>query len=76
MTDREILINLIAGLSLADHLGDVYEDCEKALELAGVEVPSTFDPDHWQHLAYFLSRELGATTIWGTPLMDDDNDRS
>ena len=77
MTDREILINLIAGLSIADHMGDVYSDCEQALKLVGIELPSILDsplenPDHWEHLAYVLSRQYGATTIWGTALLDDE----
>lgn len=77
MTDREILVNLIAGLSLADHMGDVYSDCERALQLAGLNVPSILDsplenPDHWEHLAHFLATQHGATTIWGTSLLDED----
>lgn len=77
LTDRQVLINLCAGLSLADHLGDAYADCERALKLVGIEVPSILDspldnPDHWEHLAHFLAHEHAATTVWGTSLRDDD----
>lgn len=76
MDDRQILINLIAGLALADHLGDVYADCEQALKLAGINVPSILDsplenPDHWEHLSHFLATKEGAATIWGTSLIDE-----
>lgn len=73
---REVLINLVAGLSLADHMGDALEDCEQALKLIGIEVPSILDsplenPGYWEHLAHFLAHQHGATTIWGTTLKDE-----
>jgi hypothetical protein len=79
MTDRSVLINLIAGLSLADHMGDVYEDCEQALKKIGIAVPSILEstrenPTHWEHLTDFLVKQYSATTIWGTAL-GEDNDR-
>lgn len=78
MNERQILINLVAGMSLADHLGDAYSDCEQALKQIGIEVPSILDsplenPDHWEHLADFLAREHGATTVWGTSLLNEED---
>lgn len=74
--ERQTLINLIAGLSLADHMGDAYEDCERALKDIGIEVPSILDsplenPDYWQHIAHFLATEHSATTLYGTSLLED-----
>lgn len=77
MSERQVLINLIASLSLADHMGDAYEDCEQALKQIGIEVPSIMDsplenPEYWEHLAHYLSRNHNAETVWGTSLLDDD----
>lgn len=74
---RDILIGLVAGLSLADHMGDVYQDCLQALELAGINVPSILDsplqnPTHWEHLRHYLAHEHNAKSIWGADLRGDD----
>jgi hypothetical protein len=69
MTDRQILLNLIASMGLADHMGDVAGDCWRALELAGVEIPD--DIGALNELMQWLGREHGATSIWGTKITDD-----
>jgi hypothetical protein len=77
MSERQVLINLIASLSLADHMGDAYEDCEQALKQIGIDVPSILDsplenPEYWEHLAHFLSHHHNAETVWGTSLLEED----
>lgn len=77
MTDRQILINLIASLSLADHMGDVANDAETALKRAGI--PFNYseyegDEDWWPRLARWLAKEHGATTLYGTTFSDDVDD--
>lgn len=70
MTDREILLNLIAGMGLADHMGDVAGDAWQALKLAGIVPPE--DVSDLDELMAWLGREHGATTIWGTSVLDED----
>lgn len=76
MSERQILINLIASLSLADHMGDVASDCEEALKQIGIAMPPDYDGsqyDEWWHqLAHFLSAQHGAQTVWGTSLAEDE----
>ena len=66
-------------MSLADHMGDVYADCEKALKQIGIIVPSILDspledPGGWEHMAHFLVHNYGAETVWGTSLKDDGDE--
>lgn len=71
MTDeRQTLINLVAGLSLADHMGDVFGDCVQALKEIGIEWPGHDggSDDHWTVLANWLVANHGAETVWGTSL--------
>lgn len=68
MMDRQILINLCASMGLADHLGDVAEDVWKALKDIGVVPPE--EATDLSELMEWLAREHGATSIWGTPLVD------
>jgi len=72
---RQMVINLCASLTLADHMGDAYGDCEKALNDIGITIPQDDDyGDHWSFLMKFLAREHGAETVWGTSLADDDEE--
>jgi hypothetical protein len=64
MTDRDILLKLIGSLTLADHMGDVAEDVQRALELAKIEISWS----DWDDLALQLS-ELGITTLYETSLV-------
>lgn len=71
MSDRQILINLIAGLSLAEKRSDTYEDAIEALKQAGIPFNDTgyFGREsHWTRLARWLAKEHDATTLWGTEL--------
>lgn len=70
MSERQVLINLIAGFSLADHMGDAWRDCYQALKQIGIELPDDIDDD--SDVAAFLVKEHGAKTVWGTSLLDDE----
>ncbi len=59
----EILLQLIASLTLCDHMGDVSNDMQRALELAGVAV----DWDDEDELRAAL-HAMGVTTLYGTSL--------
>ena len=78
---RQVLINLVAGLSLADHMGDVWDDAYEALKQIGIEVPAepweltrayAATDDH--ALADWLARDHGATTVWGTSLISEEDE--
>lgn len=68
MSEREILLSLLASLSLCDHIGDVAADVFKALELLGMdvseEVESLDDVGRW------LYRTYGVKTLYGTDFED------
>lgn len=58
---KQVLINLVSSLGLADHMGDVYEDCEKALRLIGI------NPPEWEEgsdLMKFLEENHHAASLW------------
>lgn len=75
---RKILLNLIAGLQLCDHLGDVCSDALEAAKQAGF-LKDAFLKDageksfgDLEELGDYLVVKYGATTIWGTSLVDGD----
>lgn len=74
MTDyRQILINLIAGLDLCDHMGDVSDDKYEALKQIGItNIPEGVDDgdDESKSLGQWLAEEHDATTLYGTSLRD------
>jgi hypothetical protein len=68
VTDKDILLRLIASLTLADHMGDAADDIQTALRMLG----PPYDQWEWgdldelgNHLA-----ALGVTTIHGTSLSE------
>lgn len=68
ISERQILINLCASMGLADHLGDVASDVWKALTDVGLKPPS--EVGDLSELMEWLGREHGATTVWGTSVVD------
>lgn len=67
---RQILLNMLAGLSLADHLGDVATDALEAADLAGFldGVATDEDLGDLEDLTRVLVRDHKATTVFGTSL--------
>lgn len=75
MNDRQILINLIAGLDLCDHMGDVSSDKYEALKQIGItDIPDYVDDGDGISLGQWLAEKHGATTLWGTSLLMDDDE--
>lgn len=64
---KDILLQLIASLTLADHMGDVSNEIQKALEQLG-ETPEW---DDFPELQKWLHAK-GITTLYGTSIGDDD----
>ena len=60
MTDREILMGLLAGLTLCDHMGDVANDVDFALRLLGYskEERSELFGDDGMRSAWFEERGI------------------
>lgn len=66
---KQILINLIAGASLCDHMGDMASDLFEAARQAGFNVPDeVYDLDD---LSEYLVKTQSAETLFGTSLRDD-----
>lgn len=66
---KDILLQLIASLTLSDHMGDVAGDIDGALKQAGVDI-------EWDDLSD-LGRKLGkmgVTTLYGTKLGEDEDE--
>jgi hypothetical protein len=76
-SERQVLINLVASLCLADHMGDAMEDALEALKQIGITPPSILDfEDDGQYeydgaLMRWLGKEHAATTVYGTSVLDD-----
>lgn len=60
---KTILLQLIASLTLADHMGDVSNSMDTALRLAGVDI----DWNDFSELQQSLYN-LGVTTLHGTSI--------
>jgi hypothetical protein len=69
---RQVLINLVGSLTLADHMGDAMDDAMQALKQVGIEPPEEMDDDDFD-LGDWLARNHGATTVWGTSLLEEDD---
>jgi len=66
---RDILLKFVASLTLCEHMGDVADDIETVLDIIGIKLK-------WEDL-YDLRRKLGKmgiTSLYGTALIDEDDD--
>lgn len=73
MTDldhRTLLLQFIGSLTLCDHMGDVSDDVAKVLDIMGLDI----EWDEWDDLGKALS-EMGITTLYGTELWHEEDDR-
>lgn len=66
MSERMVLLQLIASLTLCDHMGDVSNDIEEALRQIGVDLSWDTLDDLRQAL-----HTRGITTLYGTSLSDE-----
>lgn len=79
---KQVLINLMAGAVLADHMGDMASDIEEAAKQIGIVVPDDFVSTGGdscgmdtplERLSEYLVTYNDAETVWGTPLFDEDD---
>ncbi len=66
---RAILLSLIGSLTLCDHMGDVSNDVQEALDQIGLKI----EWHEWHELGNALGA-MGVTTLLGTPLGSDEDD--
>lgn len=71
--ERQVLINLVTSLCLADHMGDAMTYALEALKQIGIEVPqSIFDEEDGDgSLMRWLALYHRARTVYGTDVLDD-----
>lgn len=65
----ELVLQLVASLQLADHLGDVMSDVDWFLKKAGIKLE---DNDTDESPYFDALARLGVTTLYGTTLGEDD----
>ena len=61
---KMIMLNLIASLTLDDHMGDVSNSVSEALKQAQIDVGEWENFDELGNKLY----NIGVTTLWGTEL--------
>lgn len=71
--DRDILLQLIGSITLADHIGDVAEDVWYALKKIGIPPPA--DIGALNELGDWLGSQ-GITTLYGSSLGGGIEDQS
>lgn len=69
MDHKQLLLQLIASLTLADHMGDVANSVTFVLKKLGYD----WEWEEWYELRNHLGR-AGITTLYGTEVGGDDDD--
>ena len=66
---KNILLSLIAGLGIADHMSDVADDVREVLKQIGME------DLEWDDLSDLMHKlgTMGVKTVWGTECTKEDN---
>jgi hypothetical protein len=64
--ERELLLQLIASITLADNLGDVADDVDTVLKRLGIEVEGD-GVDFWEDVRATLGK-MNVTTLYGTKI--------
>ena len=70
MTDRELLLSLLASLTLCDHMGDVADDVGHVMEQLGIECEDTGE---WGLDVARALHLLGVKTLYGTEIGGQDD---
>jgi len=73
---RELCLQLLASLTLADNLGDVSEDCDYVREKLGLknQFLNSFEAEHEDDALKRELHSLGVTTLYGTSIGQDEED--
>ena len=61
---RQIMINLLFSISLADHVGEAMEDCVKALKKMGLDFNLFLEENSFDDLISHLEENYEAEGIW------------
>lgn len=68
---KNLLLQLIASLTLCDHEGDISEDCYYVLEKMGIEIEEAEESyNGMSDISYTLS-QMNITTLYGSSLSED-----
>lgn len=70
VTDRTMLLQLCASMTLAEHSGDIADDVYKVLFWAGVVVEAS-DGD-WQSDVQKALHRMGIGTVYGSSVGDEE----
>jgi hypothetical protein len=71
---KNLLLQLIASLTLCENDGDISEDCYYALEKMGIEIEECEESyNSMSDIAYTLSK-MNITTLYGSSLSGEEED--
>lgn len=59
---KGLLLSLLAGMGLHDHMGDCAEDVFEVVKRMGIDLPESID---LQQLRGYLGYHHGAVSLWG-----------
>lgn len=65
---KAILFQLVASLTLCDHMGDVVDAMVEAMRKAGNPIPDFEAESEWMGAVGKWLHEQDVTTLWGTSL--------
>jgi len=68
---KNIILSLVASATLADHMGDMWDDLNQALKLIGED--ELLEADYESELPNLLHKR-GIKTIWGTEVGTEDEE--
>jgi hypothetical protein len=70
---KNLLLQLIASLTLCENEGDISEDCYYTLEKMGIEIKEAEESyNSMSDISYTLSK-MNITTLHGSSLSDEDD---
>lgn len=70
MTDRELLLSLLASLTFCDHMGDVADCVDRVMKQLGIEYEDTGE---WELDVGRALHLLGVKTLYGTEIGGQDD---
>ena len=69
----ELILQLVGSLTLADHLGDVWDDVYHFMKLANVDASFLDDTETDREVQRELAKR-GITTLYGTSLEGEESE--
>jgi len=71
---KELLLSLIASMTLADHMGDVCDDVQTVMDKMGIECSVDLSGEGDAQDFKRLLHNMGAKTVYGTEIWDADDE--